>query len=93
MALNENLDAFKTSVVPSDLTKEYLSSSNGKNTSSDPAVGLVAPVISFDAILTVKDFLIVKDALVKSTSETFGLGSTVILQSFRILTQSERFLH
>ena len=65
------------SVVPSDLVNEYLSSSNGKNVSFSPAVGMVPPSIWLFAILTVNTFLIVIDAFVKSTVAILCFGKNV----------------
>ena len=65
----------RTSVLPSDLIKVYLSSSKGKKVSFSPAVTGVDNWLS--AIVTLKVFLMVKDALVKSTEDIFGLGKTV----------------
>ena len=73
--MKANLSEVKTSVDPSDLINEYLSSSKGKKNSLGPA--LTGTDNSFDAILTTKDFLIVKFALVKSTLEILFFGSFV----------------
>ena len=67
--LISNLSDVRSSVVPSALIKEYLSSSKGKNVSFLPASKV--PVNSPLAILSpVKVFLILIDASVKSTSDT-----------------------
>ena len=68
------MEEFTASVVPSDLIKEYLSSSNAKNVSLVPAVGVVEESSCPLVILTVKVFLIVNVASVKSTSEIEVLG-------------------
>ena len=75
--LKVTLSVVNSSVLPSDLIKVYLSTSNGKNVSLVPAVGLEEVVICLSVISTLKVFLIVIEALVKSTSDTLGLGSTV----------------
>ena len=71
------MEEFTASVVPSDLIKEYLSSSNAKNVSLVPAVGVVEESSCPLVILTVKVFLIVNVASVKSTSEIEVLGKWV----------------
>jgi len=58
-----------------DLIKAYLSSSNGKKNSFASAVTGIDN--SFDAILTVKDFLMTKFASFKLTEEIFCFGSFV----------------
>ena len=73
--IKENLSEVSNSVEPSDLISEYLSSSKGKNVSFVPA--LTGDDNSFDTILTVNDFLIVRFALVKSTLEILFFGSFV----------------
>ena len=55
-------------MLPSTRTNEYLSSSNGRKNSLDPAETDCANLLF--TILTVNTFLIERDALVKSTSET-----------------------
>ena len=65
----------KGSTVPSDLVKEYLSSSNAKKVSLDPQDTAEANLL--DVILTVYVFLIEIDASVKSTLETLVFGSSV----------------
>ena len=72
--VNINLSEVNTSVVPSVLINEYLSSSKGKNLSLSPAVTeLVSPPL----ILTVNDLLTVRDAFVKSTLDIDVCGSSV----------------
>ena len=73
--MNANLSEVSTSVVPSDLINEYLSSSKGRNVSSVPAVTGVDNW--FPEILTVNDFLIVREALVKSIEEILFFGNVV----------------
>ena len=73
--INANLSEVSNSVDPSDLINEYLSSSKGKNVSFVPAT--TAAESWFDAMLTVKDFLIDKTAFVKSTEEILFFGSFV----------------
>ena len=73
--INENLSEVNNSVEPSDLINEYLSSSKDKNVSFGPA--LTGVDSSFDAILTVKDFLILKVASVKSTDDILFFGNCV----------------
>lgn len=68
------LSDVKTSVCPFDVTKEYLSSSNGKNVSFWLAVTVV---VWFPEILTEKTVLIPRTAFVKSTLEILTLGSLV----------------
>ena len=70
-----SLSADNASVVPSDLIRAYLSSSNGKNVSFGPADILEesCPL----AISTLRTFLIVKLALVKSTDSISVLGNLV----------------
>ena len=63
------------SVWPSDLIKEYLSSSNAKKVSLDPQETAEANLLP--VILTVNVFLIDIDASVKSTLEILVLGRTV----------------
>ena len=62
-------------MLPSDLIKEYLSSSNAKKDSLDPQETSLANLLL--VILTVKDFLIERDAAFKSTSAIWFLGSIV----------------
>ena len=73
--MNLNLSEVNTSVVPSDLINEYLSSSKGKNVSLVPALTRVDNW--FKEILTVNNFLIVREALVKSTEEILFFGNFV----------------
>ena len=70
-----SLSALKISYVPSDLTKVYLSSSNGKNVSLVPAdtVDESSPF----TISTLSCFLIVIDDVDKSTDSTTGFGNRV----------------
>ena len=71
---NVNLSEERDSVEPSDLTRVYLSSSNGKNTSLLPAVTVaVAP----SAIAVSNCLLIVIVAPSSTTLETFLLGKTL----------------
>ena len=75
--LIENLSDVKSSVTPSALTKEYLSSSNGKNVSLLPAVITSVRESVEWLIATSKDLLIVIVAWVKSTSAINFLGVDV----------------
>ena len=75
--LISNLSDVRSSVVPSALIKEYLSSSNGKNVSLAPAVTTEVREFVAWAIVTSKDFLIVIVAEVKSKSAINFLGAVV----------------
>ena len=71
---NVNLSEERDSVEPSDLTRVYLSSSNGKNTSLLPAVTVaVAPSV----IVVSNCLLIVIVAPSNTTLEIFLLGNTL----------------
>jgi len=73
--LNWTLSLVKVSVVPSLLIREYLSGVNGKNVwllPEDTASESWLPTIR-----TLWDFLIVKEASVKSTFSIFCFGKTV----------------
>ena len=70
-----SLSAVRTSVDPSVLIRAYLSSSNAVKVSLSPPVTTEDSVLL--AILTVNSFLILILADVKSTLETFALGSAV----------------
>ena len=71
-ALNWNLSSLNVSVVPSDRTKTYLSSSKGKNTK------LVPDVMEFVELLVILipsySFLRITEEPVKSTDLTFLFG-------------------
>ena len=70
-APNVNLSSVKTSVDPSDLTRVYLSSSNGRNDSFASAVNVgVEPSV----IVVEYCFLITILVLVRSIDEIFFLG-------------------
>ena len=71
----ESLSAVRSSVPPSDLIKVYLSSSKGKNVSFVPATTGVESCP--DVILTVKVFLMLKEASVRSTVAILFFGSLV----------------
>ena len=75
--LISNLSDVRSSVVPSALTNEYLSSSNGKNVSLAPAVTTAVREFVAWAIVTSKDLLIVIVAEVKSKSAINFLGAVV----------------
>ena len=70
-----NLSDVKTSVVPSDLINEYLSSSNGKKVSLVPAITFVDSWLL--VIDIVSDFLTVMNESSKDTAETCCFGKTV----------------
>ena len=73
-----NISSLKATVVPSDLIKTYLSSSNGKKDSFVPAANAAEswpnPVSGLSATSTLNSFLIVNDELVRSTSEINAFG-------------------
>ena len=68
-----NLFAVRTSVEPSDLIREYLSSSNGKNVSLVPAVTTADNSLS--VIFTVSYFLKV---MKESFKETDSIWLTIV---------------
>ena len=70
-----NLSAVNTSVVPSDLIREYRSSSNGKNVSFVPEVTTADNSLS--AMFTVSYFLRLMNESFNAREETFSLGNAV----------------
>ena len=79
--VNWNMSSVKATVVPSDLMKTYLSSSNGKNDSFTPEVTAAEswpnPVLGLIETSTSNAFLIVYKEFVRSTSEMKVLGIKV----------------
>ena len=75
--LIENLSDVKTSVTPSSLTKEYLSSSKGKKVSLGPDTTTDVKESVEWFIVTSNDFLIVITEFVKSISLINFLGVSV----------------
>ena len=69
---NENLSWESSSVLPSDLVRTYLSSSNSRKTSSLPDEIVF---VELSVMVTSYCFLIIKLAPVKSTDSTFFFGN------------------
>ena len=69
--VNWNLSSVRTSRVPSDLERTYLSSSNGKNTWSVPAVIVF---VELSVIVTPNSVLIISEEFERSTDSIFTFG-------------------